>query len=129
MFLREIPKSGVTDIDTVDNEKLSKRAKYLQKIREQLRARFRIEYLGQLHQQSINNYENKPIKVGEIVLLEDSNKKRTHWNLNRVLKLILGRDGNIRLVPVKTQNSEFLRPVQRIYRLEIENPEVKGKDH
>ncbi|GBM95034.1 hypothetical protein AVEN_212351-1 [Araneus ventricosus] len=47
MFLREIPESGVADIDPVDKEKLSKRAKYLQKIREQLRARFRIEYLGQ----------------------------------------------------------------------------------
>lgn len=129
MFLREIPESGVADIDTVDKEKLSKRAKYLQKIREQLRARFRIEYLGQLRQQSIKNYENKPIKVGEIVLLEDSNKKRSHWNLARVLKLIPGRDGNIRLVLVKTQNSEFLRPVQRLYRLEIENPVVKGKDN
>ncbi|GBN69663.1 hypothetical protein AVEN_32411-1 [Araneus ventricosus] len=86
VFLREIPESGVADIDTVDKEKLSKRAKYLQKIREQLRARFRIEYLGQLRQQSIENYENKPIKVGEIILLEDSNKKRTHWNLARVLK-------------------------------------------
>ncbi|GBO33347.1 hypothetical protein AVEN_181333-1, partial [Araneus ventricosus] len=129
MFLREIPESGVADIDTVDKEKLSKRAKYLQKIREQLRARFRIEYLGQLRQQSIKNYENKPIEVGEIVLLEDSNKKRTHWNLARVLKLIPGRDGNIRLVLVKTQNSEFLRPVQRLYRLEIENPVVKGKNN
>ncbi|GBN07377.1 hypothetical protein AVEN_182108-1 [Araneus ventricosus] len=104
MCLREIPESGVADIDTVDKEKLSKRAKYLQKIREQLRARFRIEYLGQLRQQSIMNYENKPIEVGEIVLLEDSNKKRSHWNLARVL-----------------------RPVQRLYRLEIENPVVKGK--
>ncbi|GBM98590.1 hypothetical protein AVEN_215100-1 [Araneus ventricosus] len=74
MFLREIPQSGVADIDTVNKEKLGKRAKYLQKIREQLRARFRIEYLGQLRQQSIKNYENKPIKVGGIALLEDSNK-------------------------------------------------------
>ncbi|GBN37448.1 hypothetical protein AVEN_221735-1 [Araneus ventricosus] len=73
MFLREIPESGVDDIDTVDKEKLSKRAKYLQKIREQLGARFQIEYLGQLRQQSTKNYENKPIKVGEIVLLEDGN--------------------------------------------------------
>ncbi|GBN15008.1 hypothetical protein AVEN_78237-1 [Araneus ventricosus] len=129
MFLREIPEFGVADIDTVDKEKLSKRAKYLQKIQEQIRARFRIEYLGQLRQQSIKNYENKPIKVGEIVLLEDSNKKRTHWNLARVLKLIPGRDGDTRLVLVKTQNSEFLRPVQRLYRLEIENPVVKGKDN
>ncbi|GBM51906.1 hypothetical protein AVEN_186191-1 [Araneus ventricosus] len=39
MFLREILKSGVVDIDTVDKEKLTERAKYLQKMQEQLRAR------------------------------------------------------------------------------------------
>ncbi|GFU79074.1 integrase catalytic domain-containing protein [Trichonephila clavipes] len=32
MFLREIPESRVADIDSVDTEKLSKRAKYLQKM-------------------------------------------------------------------------------------------------
>ncbi|GBM17032.1 hypothetical protein AVEN_133302-1 [Araneus ventricosus] len=117
MFLREIPESGVADIGTVDKQKLSKRAKYLQKIREQLRARFRIEYHRQLRQQSIKNYENKPIE------------KRSHWNLARVLKLMTGRDANTRLVLVKTQNSKFLRPAQRVYRLEIENPVMKGKDN
>ncbi|GFQ81048.1 integrase catalytic domain-containing protein [Trichonephila clavata] len=35
MFLREIPKSGVPDIDMVDKEKLSKRAKYIQSVRDQ----------------------------------------------------------------------------------------------
>ncbi|GFW37850.1 integrase catalytic domain-containing protein [Trichonephila clavipes] len=39
MFLQEIPESGVTDIETVDRDKLSKRAKYLQKMR-QLRSKF-----------------------------------------------------------------------------------------
>ncbi|GBM73944.1 hypothetical protein AVEN_29607-1 [Araneus ventricosus] len=87
MFLREIPKSGVADIDIADKEKLSKRAKYLQKIREQLRKRFRIENLGELRQQSIKNYENKPIKVGEIVLLEDSNKKNAAVGIQPCIKI------------------------------------------
>ncbi|GFT51686.1 integrase catalytic domain-containing protein [Trichonephila clavipes] len=45
MFLPEMPESGVPDIDIVDREKLSKRIKYLQKMRQQLRSKFRIEYL------------------------------------------------------------------------------------
>ncbi|GFY25982.1 integrase catalytic domain-containing protein [Trichonephila clavipes] len=113
MFLREIPESGVPDIDTVDREKLSKRAKYLQKIG-QRRSKFRIEYLGQLRQQSIKNYKDKPLSVGEIVLLEDNSKKHAYWNLARVLKLISDRDGHIRLALIKTEHSEFLRPVQRV---------------
>ncbi|GBL72421.1 hypothetical protein AVEN_115346-1 [Araneus ventricosus] len=86
--------SGVSDIDTVDKEKLSKRAKYLQKIREQLGGRFRMEYLGQLRQQSIKNYKDKSLDVEEIVLLEDSNKKLTYWNLDLVFRGGPGKPGN-----------------------------------
>ncbi|GFY74639.1 integrase catalytic domain-containing protein [Trichonephila inaurata madagascariensis] len=117
MFLREILESGVPNIDTVDREKLSKRAKYLQKMRQQLRSKFRIEYLGQLRQQSIKNYKDKPLSVGGIALLEDNSKKRAYWSLARVLKLIPGRYGHIRLALIKTEHSEFLRPVQRLFRL------------
>ncbi|GFU45598.1 integrase catalytic domain-containing protein [Trichonephila clavipes] len=121
MFLREIPESGVHDIDTVDREKLSKRAKYLQKM-QQFRSKFRIEYLGQLRQQSIKNYKDKLLGGGEIVLLDDNSKKRAYWSLACVLKLIPGRDGHIRLALIKTEHSEFLRPVQRLFRLELDNP-------
>ncbi|GFQ90515.1 integrase catalytic domain-containing protein [Trichonephila clavata] len=127
MFLREIPKSGVPDVDLVDREKLSKRAKYIQSIRDQLRKRFRSEYLGQLRHQSVKNRQIKPLKVGEMVLLEDVNKKRTFWDLARVEKLIPGRDVQIRLA-VKTANSEFLRPVQRLFRLEMDSPVLSVAD-
>lgn len=122
MFLREIKESGVPDIDNVDKDKLSKRAQYLQKMRNLLRIRFRSEYLGQLRQQSVRKFKSKPLTVGEVVLLEDNNKKRAFWNLARVVKLIPGRDGHIRLAVVKTETTEFLRPVQRLYRLEMESP-------
>ncbi|GFS50798.1 integrase catalytic domain-containing protein [Nephila pilipes] len=68
------------------------------------------------------------IKGDEIVLLEDNNKRRSYWNLARVLKVIPGRDGQIRLALIKTENSELLRPVQRLYRLELENPVEKTGD-
>ncbi|GFT47090.1 integrase catalytic domain-containing protein [Nephila pilipes] len=47
---------------------------------------------------------------------------------DRVLNVIPGRDGQIRLALIKTENSELLRPVQRLYRLELENPVVKTGD-
>lgn len=124
-FLHETPQSGVPDIDNVDKDKLSKRCKYLHRMRETLRLRFRSQYLGQLRQQSIKNYKSHPIKVDEIVLLEDPNKKRSFWNLAKVLKVIPGRDGQIRLALIRTENSEFLRPIQRLYRLEFDNTIVE----
>ncbi|GFT08319.1 integrase catalytic domain-containing protein [Nephila pilipes] len=86
------------------------------------------QFDGKLRQQSIKIYNTQPIKVDEIVLLEDNNKRRSYWNLARVLKVIPGRDGQIRLALIKTENSELLRPVQRLYRLELENPVVKTGD-
>ncbi|XP_035220187.1 uncharacterized protein LOC118193242, partial [Stegodyphus dumicola] len=120
-ILHETPQSGVPDIDNVDKEKLSRRAKYHQRMRELLRVRFRSKYLGQLRQQSTRNYKNKPLSVGEIVLLEDQNKSRAYWNLARVIRVIPGRNGSIRVARVKSNNSEFLRPIQRLFRLELDN--------
>ncbi|GFQ75807.1 integrase catalytic domain-containing protein [Trichonephila clavata] len=48
--------------------------------------------------------------------------------LARVEKLIPGRDGQIRLAVVKTANSEFLRPVQRLFRLEMDSPVLSVAD-
>ncbi|GFX98674.1 integrase catalytic domain-containing protein [Trichonephila clavipes] len=74
-------------------------------------------YLGKFRQQSIKNYKDKPLSV----LLEDNSKKRAYWSLARVLKLIPGREGHIRHALIKTEHSEFLRPVQRLFRLELDN--------
>ncbi|GFS44758.1 integrase catalytic domain-containing protein [Nephila pilipes] len=120
-FLHETPISDVPDVDNIDKSKLNKRCKYIHRLRQTLRSQFRSQYLGQLRQQSIKIYNTQPIKVDEIVLLEDNNKRRSYWNLARVLKVIPGRDGQIRLALIKTENSELLRPVQRLYRLELEN--------
>ncbi|XP_035233685.1 uncharacterized protein LOC118205506 [Stegodyphus dumicola] len=60
-------------------------------------------------------------EIREIVLLEDQNKNRAYWNLARVIRVIPGRDGNIRVALVKSNNSEFLRPIQRLFRLELDN--------
>lgn len=57
-------------MNNVDKVKFRKRTKYLPRIREILRLSFRSDYLGQLRQQSV-----KLLKVGEIVLREDSKKK------------------------------------------------------
>ncbi|GFY69289.1 integrase catalytic domain-containing protein [Trichonephila inaurata madagascariensis] len=68
------------------------------------------------------------MKVGEIVLLEDVNKKRTSWDLARVENLIPGRDGQIRLTVIKTADSEFFRPVQRLFHLEMDSPVLSVAD-
>ena len=56
------------------------------------------------------------MKVGKVVLVHSDNANNLMWPLARVLELILGTD---RVVRLKTASGEYLRPVQRLYPLEV----------
>nr|XP_042912778.1 uncharacterized protein LOC122272830 [Parasteatoda tepidariorum] len=127
MFLHELPSSGVPDIDEIDAKELSRRAKYRQQLRNDLRNRFRNEYLGQLRLYSVKNKRFDKVNVGDLVLLEEANKKRIHWPLAKIVEVLPGKDNVIRLAKVKTENSVFLRPVQRLYPLELQPVELVPK--
>ncbi|XP_071044448.1 uncharacterized protein [Parasteatoda tepidariorum] len=122
MFLQDLPSSGVPDIDNIDSKGLNKRAKYRQGIRDDLRRRCRIEYLGQLRYQASRVNKIDQLTVGDVVLIEDINKRRIHWPLTKIIELLPGKDKVVRLAKVKTENGTFLRPLQRLFPLEISEP-------
>ncbi|GFV82357.1 integrase catalytic domain-containing protein [Trichonephila clavipes] len=124
MFLQEIETSDVTDIDCLDHQEINKRIRHVQTIREQLRKIFRIEYLGQLREQTQHHRKLRPLTVGEVVVVENSLKNRTLWSLARVIQLIPGKDGHVRVARVKTETGKLVRPVQRLYNLELQEPEI-----
>ena len=62
------------------------------------------------------------LKIGDIVLIGSDNQKRINWPIARVQELLPGRDGKVRVVKVKTHNGTLLRPVQRLYPLEVQSP-------
>ncbi|GFX61309.1 integrase catalytic domain-containing protein [Trichonephila clavipes] len=98
-------------------------AMFLQEIEtSDLRKRFRIEYLGQLREQTQHHRKLTPLTVGEVVVVENSLKNRNLWSLARVIQLIPGKDGHVR--GVKTETGELVRPVQRLYNLELQEPEI-----
>jgi hypothetical protein len=122
MFLLEAHSSNVSDIDELDSRSLEKRIKYRNKLLNDLRQRFRKEYLGQLIQKHNENRSREP-RVGEIVLIGDDNKKRLFWPLAKIIELIPGRDGKVRTVKLRTRHGTVLRPIQRIFPLEIQSEE------
>ncbi|GFY19649.1 integrase catalytic domain-containing protein [Trichonephila clavipes] len=128
MFLQEIPEVGVPDLDHIDKINLTRRLWYRQTLREELRKRFRGEYLGNLMLKQTNEKSSYELKVGDIVLIENEDKKRAFWPLGRIVKLYPGKDNYARLVKVKTSNGEVLRPIQLLYPLEIQpESEVNSK--
>ncbi|XP_011705757.1 PREDICTED: uncharacterized protein LOC105460953 [Wasmannia auropunctata] len=125
MFLQEIREIGVPDCDQIERLKLDKKFAYRQKIKDDLQRRFRVEYLGELIHHNNKRKELRKIQVGDIVLIEDESKKRVEWPLARVKDIIIGKGNEVRVVRLITTSGELIRPIQRIYPLELTSDQSK----
>ncbi len=109
---------NIPEAELVDGKGLSKRWEYIQRIRTDLRSRYKKEYLGQMAS-SRGPKENRSIKVGDVVIVGQENKKRIEWPIGKISEVFPGKDGIIRTVKVKTTEGVLLRPLQRIYPMEV----------
>ncbi|KAJ8982414.1 hypothetical protein NQ317_017216 [Molorchus minor] len=107
MFLRKLTDSGVPDCDAVDASSLCKRVRNLQKNTRGLTEAFS------------KKKTTREVALNEIVLIGSDNIKRMDWPVGRVLELLPGKDGRVRLVRVMTSKGQLLRPVQRLFPLEM----------
>ncbi|GFU90782.1 eukaryotic translation initiation factor 3 subunit H [Trichonephila clavipes] len=105
------------DLDLSGFSKFQKRIKYRRKLIHDFRSRFRKEYLGQLRQKRPGR-PGHDFKV-DVVMIEEPSKKRAYWPLGKVISLLPGRDGKVRTLKLKCKNSELIRPIQRVYPLEV----------
>ncbi|GFV36980.1 integrase catalytic domain-containing protein [Trichonephila clavipes] len=118
LFLNGKSSYDTIDLDLSEFSKFQKRIKYRRKLIHDFRSRFRKKYLGQLRQKR----QGKPghdFKVGDVVMIEEPSKKRVYWPLGKVISLLPGRDGKVRTLQLKCKNSELIRPIQRVYPLEV----------
>lgn len=119
MFLHELPETGVPDIDRIDSCSLKKGLFHQQRVREDLRKRFRSEYLGQLKQISKFIKDPTSLKIGDLVLIS-SPQKRVNWFLARVSEILPSEVGEVRLVKVRISNGELLKTVKNLIPLEAD---------
>lgn len=124
MFLMDNERSGMTEVDHVDASFLTKKMKSMRKLKEELKMRFKKEYLSLLVQQAGKSQQQ--LKVGDVVFLTADGVKRQNWPLARVVEILPGQDGKVRTVRVKTADSEFLRPIQRLVPLEVDQEVATG---
>ncbi|UYV71729.1 hypothetical protein LAZ67_9000140, partial [Cordylochernes scorpioides] len=127
LFLHEVREVGVPDLDLIDNQTLSRKYQYIKRVREDLRERFRIEYFGFLRQETRGLKTTIPFKVGDMVLIGQESLKRLHWPLARIIQLYPGKDRLVRVAKVKTSSGDKIRPIQKLYNLEI-TPEIRCRD-
>ncbi|GFY20215.1 integrase catalytic domain-containing protein [Trichonephila clavipes] len=123
MFMMSNASLDMTDLDLSDFARFQKRGKFRARLLKDLRGMCRKEYLVLLVQKG--HKTTRALKVGEIVLIENPNKKRLYWPLGKVIQLIPGRDGKVRTLKLRCSNSEIIRPIQRVFPLEIQSAEIK----
>ena len=58
------------------------------------------------------------------MLVETDGTKRVNWPLGRIIEIFKGRDGNYRVAKVKVSTGVLIRPIQRLYQLEIRGDEL-----
>ena len=126
IFLLDLKGVGLADCDAVDSGRLNRRARYRQKVKESLRQRFKKEYLCQLVLTA--KKKGRKLQPREVALLGVENSKRIDWLLAVVEELIPGRDSEVQLVRLRTASGVLLRPIQRVYPLEIHEGELRGPD-
>ena len=126
MLLLDFKGVGLEDCYAVDSGRLTRRARYLQKVKESLRQRFKKEYLDQLVLTS--KKKGRKMQPRKVVLFGVENSKRIDWPLPVVEELIPGRDGEVRLVKLRTASEVLLRPIHRVYPLEMHEEEQLRPD-
>ena len=121
--LKEFP--SLLNDDVIDDptygekQRLSKSFLYRTKILNDFWSRWKHEYLASLRERFLSKDKSSPhIAVGQVVLLGDEGP-RVSWKLGLITKLFPSSDEFIRSVEVKTENSVLVRPISKLYPLEI----------
>ncbi|XP_037941449.1 uncharacterized protein LOC119674385 [Teleopsis dalmanni] len=76
--------------------------------------RWSSEYLTQLQERSKWRQSTANMTIGTMVLIKDNNLPPLHWVLGRVVEVIAGNDGVVRIAMVRTKNGVFKRAVSRL---------------
>ncbi|XP_050551821.1 uncharacterized protein LOC118281518 [Spodoptera frugiperda] len=91
-----------------------KRYQRLEQIRQHFWRRWQNEYLAELQQRSKWRTSDTPLKVGDVVLLQEENLPPLCWRMGRISKLFPGPDGVCRVADVQTTQGCYRRPFRRL---------------
>ena len=76
--------------------------------------RWSSEYLSHLMKLTKWKYPSQNLQNGDLVCLHEDKFSPTVWPMGRIVDTHQGRDGLVRVVPVKTSKGEYKRPVNKV---------------
>lgn len=114
--------TSLTSFEEPDITKISRlnRWQQLTSIRQHFWKRWSREYLSQLQYRHKWNTTSADIQPGTMVLVSDDNLPPLKWLLGRIVDIVRGKDGHVRVVAIKTKSGELTRAVQKVAPLPFE---------
>jgi hypothetical protein len=94
-----------------------KRWQRLQSFTQNLWQRWSKEYLHTLQQRSKWLHKGQNLKVGDLVILQDTKTTPLCWPLARITAIHPGSDQIVRVVTLQTKNGTFTRPAVKVFPL------------
>ncbi|XP_064486179.1 uncharacterized protein LOC135398725 [Ornithodoros turicata] len=109
-------------------EDMRRRLAHRRRVGEHFWNRWQREYLLQLRSAHLDKRKgNHNLKIGDVVIVHDSNAPKLNWKMGRICDLYRGRDNNVRACEVELHNSHRLRrAVQHLYPLEMSEAHSGG---
>lgn len=102
------------------NENRLSRWQLVRQITEKFWKRWYNDYVNTLQQRSKWRIIQPSIKLGQFVLIRNSNLPPCKWELGRISQCHAGADGLTRVVTVRTASSEYKRPIAKLCVLPVE---------
>lgn len=84
--------------------------------------RWKKEYLSTLQNRRKWMRQCENVETGDLVIIKDDDYPPMKWNLGRVTEVFPDEDGLVRSVMVRTEKSEYTRPIHKISILPIDKP-------
>ena len=71
--------------------------------------------------------ETNNLQVGEIIWLIDKETKPGEWKIGRIVEVYPGTDEKVRVVKLRVNGKELIRPVSQVFPLEVRR-ELEAKE-
>lgn len=101
------------DVSNIQTNRLSK-WQQISKIRQHFWKRWSVDYLNQLQNRPKWLRSSENLKINDLVLLKEDNVPPLKWPRARIVEVVPGSDGKVRMVKLKTQKGEFVRNISKV---------------
>ncbi|XP_062540758.1 uncharacterized protein LOC134208828 [Armigeres subalbatus] len=127
-FLVGEPLVAIPEPDLIDiNPNRLSRLQEMQKSVQDLWRCWQRDYVSQLQQRAKWKQPQSDVRAGQLVLVKQANVPPLQWPLGRIVDTVVGKDGRVRVVIVKTVSGQYKRAVTEIAVLPAESTEDDNK--